>query len=949
MTKKRFLLNSFGILLWIILLVAPGQVVRAQVPDCLWQLTSETSKEFTASSAPEASASNSGTSVVVNWKGLTTTHSWTYPGTSLKPGDSLEINVSASWTISSGDAMNSTGGLKTSFYFGSENVSAGQKTIHFNAEKNGSVSNSGSFIVPKGSGDGATLSMYGHADAAVGGGRTDYLFTYVCATPTPSQTATITKTPTKTATKCSALTEEQKLSKILAIYNKKIPNGITSSGEKNNIYDLFGYPGYSEFVCGGYQSKVLNLLNSIKFSKDPCEQELLSGWEYGPIQAWWGGHQAVVIYPWATNWMETGLVLDPWPLQTPMAYAMAEWAVMFSASGVVPVIGNIPENITGGSYIGIGESDVYRSDGAYPMFGGVYQEAGNKKFTAEEKSIIESLSPEKKITFWNLPKPDQKAYLQRRLANQSATQKTIAHCPLNLYVMDANGKRSGISGDKILSELPNVSFLALKLTDGTNYTEITYPENVGYSLVLESTGQGQATALTSHTLLLGDQAPALQQYSFPVEANSTYQIPTDKLGAAMVWDGGTLQPQTLAGITEEWLNSLPGLVAIKGAQIEPGEEIQSNPTQPPNQNKPPLIQDFVLPTWAAVLILLFGLVLFGVLMIVIIARLVKNRNGQSQLAGRGQGSSGGAIIWLVLVILVTSACLTTLCGGIGLYRSLKSSPIDVAEHALNPTLTAIVATEVSLAQQVTSANQGIQMTATLPIPMDTPLPSLPNTPVPAALPSVTPEPSEEIIDLTGDQYLDDHSIKDDFSSRALGWLEMDDGRKILKYEEGGYSFQLKAKDDFDVVYLPVPFNPSEIIFDVRGLEGDQDGTFGIFCHLQDVNNYYYVEFDLQTSSYVIAQSRDGEYIPLTAETDAGQFWHTADAMKGASSTNHINIGCYLGTIFIMINDEIVDEVSIGEPFTQKGKTALFVFTYPFADDDGYKVIFDNLEAFEPMQ
>lgn len=578
MTKKISLFNLIGILIWLFSLAVPLATVQAETNNCYWLLTSETSKEFTSSTAEDAYSSVSGTTVSVNWEGLSTTHTWTYPGSSLKPGGTLSISVTASWSVGEGNARNSTGGLRTSFYFGAEKVSIGDDSIIFNSERNGSLSNSGSFTIPAGSKEGATLSLYGHADAAVGGGRVDYLYTYTCPTPTPTQTATVTKTPTKTATKCPAMTEEQKLSKILAMYNKKIPNGITTSGEKNNIYDLFGYPGYSEFVCGGYQSKVLALLNSIKFSKDPCEQELFSKWEFGPIQAWWGGHQAVVIYPWATNWMETGIVLDPWPKQTPMVYSMAEWAVMFSASGVIPVVGNVPENIVGGSYIGIGESEVYRSDGAYPMFGGTYQEAGQQKFTAEEKAIIESLSPEKKVTFWSLPKQDQKAYLQRRLANQPATQKSIAHCPLNLYVMNASGKRSGVSGSNVFMELPDVSFLLLKLTDGTNYTEITYPENAGYSLVLESTGTGSSTTLTGHTLLMGDKAPALQQYQFTAEAGKTYQIGTDKLGAPMQWDDGTLQPQSLAGISEDWLNSLPGLAGVEGVQPSEGQPAQPTST-----------------------------------------------------------------------------------------------------------------------------------------------------------------------------------------------------------------------------------------------------------------------------------------------------------------------------------------------------------------------------------
>lgn len=952
MLKKRFLISLFALCSLLLSLIPPSEgAVVAQTDNCFWQLISETPKSFTVSSAPDASSSVSGTTVTVNWQGLTTTHTWSYPGDSLKPGKTLSISVGVSWSVGDGDARNSTGGLRTSFFFGSEKVSIGDDSISFNAERNGSLSNSGSFTIPVGSKEGATLSIYGHADAAVGGGRVDYLYTYTCPTPTPSVTATITKTPTKTATKCPALTEEQKLSKILAVYNKKIPNGIASSGEKNNIYDLFGYSGYSEFVCGGYQSKVLNLLNSIKFSKDPCEQDLLSRWEFGPIQAWWGGHQAVVIYPWATNWMETGIVLDPWPKQTPMVYSMAEWAVMFSASGVVPVIGNIPEDIVGGSYIGVGESEVYRSDNAYPMFGGTYQQAGDQKFTAEEKAIIESLSAEKKVTFWKLPKQDQKAYLQRRLANQPATQKTIAHCPLNLYVMDANGKRSGVSGNQVLMELPGVSVLALKLTDGTNYTEITYPENAGYSLVLESTGTGEATALTGHTLLMGDKAPAVQQYSFTAEKDKIYQIATDTLGAPMQWDGGSLQPEAITEISPDFLESLPELVS-------PGEESAVNiPIESETIDKPGLF-DWKPPLWLGVLVLLLGLFVFVVGAIIMIVVVLKNKKQQTLAAGQTTPNKNRSLLWVLMTALVLIGCFISSIGTLGVVANLRKTPESSQLPAMDQTLTAIKATEMSLAQKVTENSQILPATqeptlvlveSPTPEPSQTPTPEPTQTPKPTLTFTPTIEPSPTTVTGTGNQYLDDYRIVDDFSSNTFGWPEMDDGRKILKFEEGGYSFQLKEKDGFDVVYLPVSFKPSEISFDVKGVEGDQDGTYGIFCHFQDEYNYYYVEFDMLSKTYVIAQSLDGEYIPLTAQTAGGQYWHDAESFNEPTEVNKISIGCYLGSIYVLVNDVLVDDVMIANPFTEKGWTALFVYTYDFAGDEGYKVIFDNLEAYEPRQ
>jgi len=110
-----------------------------------------------------------------------------------------------------------------------------------------------------------------------------------------------------------------------------------------------------------------------------------------------------------------------------------------------------------------------------------------------------------------------------------------------------------------------------------------------------------------------------------------------------------------------------------------------------------------------------------------------------------------------------------------------------------------------------------------------------------AAPSPAPEPTDSGLSLTGDQYVDDHSLYDDFSSDALMWPVFDDGKTIIKFEDEAYSFQIAEPEYIDWAYFPVDFTPYEIWFDVRGLPGQQDGTFGVFCQYQDVDNHYYAD------------------------------------------------------------------------------------------------------------
>ena len=204
--------------------------------------------------------------------------------------------------------------------------------------------------------------------------------------------------------------------------------------------------------------------------------------------------------------------------------------------------------------------------------------------------------------------------------------------------------------------------------------------------------------------------------------------------------------------------------------------------------------------------------------------------------------------------------------------------------------------------------------------------------------------------LTGSQEANEYRIFDDFSSDALGWPLFDDGKTIIKYEDGQYSIQIKAPDYVDWAYMPVEFSPFEIWFDMKSAAGPQNGTAGVFCQYQDQNNYYYVEFNLGTASYVIGQFVNGENIALTPENAQGQYWQTTSVLNTApGAVNRIGISCYQDFITLFINNEWMIEAAVQTPAETLGEAAFFVYTYPFADAEGYKVYFDNAEIYKPVQ
>jgi hypothetical protein len=238
-----------------------------------------------------------------------------------------------------------------------------------------------------------------------------------------------------------------------------------------------------------------------------------------------------------------------------------------------------------------------------------------------------------------------------------------------------------------------------------------------------------------------------------------------------------------------------------------------------------------------------------------------------------------------------------------------------------------------------------------PIPESTELP-VPTEPPPTMKPaSPTPGPTfEEESPLTGDQYRDEFSIFDDFSSKALAWPEFDDGITIIKYEQEAYSFQVTGSDYFDWAYAPVDFWPNVMQFDVWGLPGTQNGTFGVFCQYQDIDNYYFVEIDLETHEFVMGQYLAGEYVPLTIPDENGQYWLGADPLRPyPDDVNRIDLSCSQEFMVLTINDALVYHVTITDPFPNPGEMALFVYTFDFAGPEGYKVFFDNVAVRQSLQ
>ncbi len=84
---------------------------------------------------------------------------------------------------------------------------------------------------------------------------------------------------------------------------------------------------FDDYTCGAYQGEVLRFLHEIQLDPEICG--LLNGLKFGPVQASFAAHHAVVVYPDDSDWKTAGSVFDPWPNQKPEVFSIEDWKRRF--------------------------------------------------------------------------------------------------------------------------------------------------------------------------------------------------------------------------------------------------------------------------------------------------------------------------------------------------------------------------------------------------------------------------------------------------------------------------------------------------------------------------------------------------------------------------------------------------------------------------------------------
>lgn len=279
-------------------------------------------------------------------------------------------------------------------------------------------------------------------------------------------------------------------------------------------------------------------------------------------------------------------------------------------------------------------------------------------------------------------------------------------------------------------------------------------------------------------------------------------------------------------------------------------------------------------------------------------------------------------------ILGGVGCLGLLCLvliGVGVYFFMNSDTVAGVIATAQPTQAVLVAptqpvfpTQATLPTQAPLATQAVFPTQAAGAPLTWPAPI--------------------------GQQLTSSYFSDDFSSKTYDWADVSDTVRSWGYEDQHYAMHLIEPDYTIWAYLPLEFTPNTVGFDAAVVEGYDQGAYGVICHYQNENDYYFVSVDPVYGEYSIGYVVGEDYFSLLTD-----MWMPAQHLNASPyAVNSVMITCDSDMITLFINNEFEAQADLGK-LVDAGDTAIFGETWEDTPAPGYKVLFDNLYAFKPVQ
>ncbi len=303
-------------------------------------------------------------------------------------------------------------------------------------------------------------------------------------------------------------------------------------------------------------------------------------------------------------------------------------------------------------------------------------------------------------------------------------------------------------------------------------------------------------------------------------------------------------------------------------------------------------------------------------------------------------------VWLIVVLGLVVLCICgVLVAGIAFFTlqagtrtvstNLETAIEPYQDFNFNDTVAPTFEPTFDFSAQPTFEAPGTDMLAT-------DLPGMTVSPTDEPLSGSSTVPDVPVAPAHSGQYSGDNQIFDDFSNQDLGWDVYSDETTNLGYEDEQYFIQIMDSQWIVWSYIPVDFYPTAIEFDAQIPQPyTGNGTVGVMCLVQDEDNYYYVDIDVENSAYQIGQSTADQYTYLTNDE-----WETSDDFAAdPSASNHYAVTCDTNQISLFINGKFEDQVFLTGPVSD-GSMAIYGFSWENMDENGLKIYFDNVSAWQ---
>jgi hypothetical protein len=179
-------------------------------------------------------------------------------------------------------------------------------------------------------------------------------------------------------------------------------------------------------------------------------------------------------------------------------------------------------------------------------------------------------------------------------------------------------------------------------------------------------------------------------------------------------------------------------------------------------------------------------------------------------------------------------------------------------------------------------------------------------------------------------------FQDDFSESTSGWTTLNEGNRLIAYENGGLRFLVNdAKYD----YWSTPglkFSDVHVEVDVTKVAGPDDNDFGIICRYKDENNFY----GLLISSdgyYGISKMKEGVHNVIGADG-----MQVSDIIRKGTGTNRLEADCVGEMLRLSVNGEKLVEAQDSD--FASGEVGLVAGAF---NEPGVDISFDNFIVMKP--